>query len=399
MNGGGSHWADMKPLNLPDTMIYRNNGERLDELPEDFYSTRNYTDSLIHFIDKNKEDGNPWFGYLSYTAPHDPLHAPEEYIEKYKGMYDGGWDSLRMVRLQALKDVGLVNPSVNEFPENRMMSAWNTLPDEMKEELARDMEVYAAMVDYLDMSINRLFQFLSENDLYDNTLIVFFSDNGANGAPATAYPGNADGQYLGSFNNETENRGLYNSYIDMGPGWAQAVSGPFRMYKSFTSEGGIKSPMIIKAPGSTENGGQWNHSFLHVTDILPTFLEASGTTYPSQVKGKDVKAPIGKSIMPIISGQASTIREDEGMGYELFEMKAYIKGDWKILRMPRPFGNDEWGLYNLKDDPGEIHDVSDQYPEKKSELLEAYEQYLIRNEVFDHNGHFDSLYRLWYGVE
>jgi len=398
VNGGGSHWADMKPLSLPQTMIYRKNGKRIEKLPKDFYSTKNYTDSIIHFINKNINDGKPFFAYLSYTAPHDPLHAPEKYIKKYKGHYDMGWDSLRIQRLRALKEKGLISTDVNKMTTNRMVRNWASLDDEMKDELARDMEVYAAMVDYLDMSINRLFQYLKENMLWDNTLIVFMSDNGANGAPATAYPGNLDGEYLGSFDNETENRGLQNSFIEMGSGWAQASSSPFRMYKSFTTQGGIKSPMIVKAPGST-GGGKWNRSFLHVTDILPTFLEASGAIYPAEVQGRSVKAPIGKSFMPIILGESASIHENEGMGYELFEMKAYIKGDWKVLRMPVPFGSGNWELFNLKNDPGEMNDLSAEHPDKKAELLKAFEKYLTRNEVFDHKGRFDIMYRKAYGVE
>jgi arylsulfatase len=370
MNGGGSHWADMKPLSPVEPMIYRRNGKRLAELPKDFYSTKDYTDLMIGFIERNKDDGKPFFAYLSYTAPHDPLHAPAEYIAKYKGKFDEGWDALRWKRLENLKKLGLIPKDLNEFPPNLMTTKWETLSAEEKKVYARDMEVYAAMVDYMDMSIGRLFKFLKENGLYDNTMIVFFSDNGANGAHATSYPGNADGKYLGTFNNEIENRGLPNSFIDMGAGWAQAASAPFRMFKSFTSEGGIKSPLIVKLPGEMANKGQWNHSFLHVTDIMPTFLELAGAIYPETANGKPFKKPIGKSITPILAGGKERIHENQGMGYELFE-----------------------------EDPGEMHDVSEKYPEKKAGLLKAWQQYAVQNEVFDHKGRFDAIYRKAYGVE
>lgn len=254
-------------------------------------------------------------------------------------------------------------------------------------------------VDYMDMSIGRLFDYLKGNDIYDNTLVVFFSDNGANGAPVSAYPGNADGAYLGSFDNELENRGLANSFIDMGPGWAQAVSSPFRLYKSFTSEGGIKAPVIVKLPGASAGDGSWNHSFVHVTDIMPTLLELAEATYPETVNGKAVKAPIGDSILPILMGETDTIHVDKGMGYELFEMKAYIQDGWKLLRLPAPFGSGEWTLHNLREDPGEMHDLSDEHPNQKAELLKAWQEYAERNEVFDHKGRFDALYRRAYGVE
>jgi len=399
MTGGGSHWADMRPLSPPQAMVYRNNGKVLTELPSDFYSTKNYTDSLIRFIDQNKEDGKPFFAYLSYTAPHDPLHAPVEFIEKYKDRFNTGWDSIRVQRLHELQQVGIIDPDLKEFPVNDMVSSWESLDEDLKEEFLRDMEVYAAMVDYMDMSIGRLINYLKENNLYNNTLIVFMSDNGANGASPIAYPGNDDGVFLSTFNNETDNRGLPNSFIDMGAGWAQAVSSPFRLYKGFTTEGGIKSPMIIKSPGNADQRENWNHSFIHVTDIMPTFLEISGATYPSSVNWKSVKPPLGKSIMPIISGKSVSVHEEDGMGYELFEMKAYIKGDWKILRLPFPFGTGEWELFNIKNDPGEIYDLSEQNPEKKAELLQKWEEYVIQNEVFDHKGRFDAWYRKVYIVE
>jgi arylsulfatase len=400
MNGGGSHWADMRPLSLAEPMTYRRNGERIDELPEDFYSTTDYTDALIEFIDSNMGDGKPFFGYLSYTAPHDPLHAPAEYIEKYRGKYDEGWDVLATERRAGLEGLGLIPAGLAEFAPNFMTTPWGGLSTEDQRKYARDMEVYAAMVDYVDMSIGRLFDYLRENGLYDDTLIVFISDNGANGAHATAYPGNRDGAYLASFDNTLENRGLENSFVDMGPGWAQAVSTPFRLFKSFTSQGGIKAPMIVKAAGERSATGEWNHSFIHVTDILPTFLEVASATYPDELDGLPLRTSIGRSIMPILNSVAGSIRgQDSGVGYELFEMKAYIRGDWKLLRLPEPFGSGEWALYKLTEDPGEVHDVSNDYPEVRASMIEAWQEYAETNDVFDHRGVFDELYRKAYGAQ
>jgi arylsulfatase len=400
MDGGGSHWADMRPLTKAHPMTYRRDGERIDELPADFYSTTHYTDALIEYIDSNKGDGKPFFGYLSYTAPHDPLHAPADYVEKYRGKYEAGWDALAAQRLAGLKELGLVPADLAEFPPNFMVKPWESLSAEDRQKHARDMEVYAAMVDYMDMSIGRLFDYLRENELYDNTLIVFISDNGANGAQATAYPGNLDGAYLATFDNTLENRGLEGSFIDMGPGWAQAVSAPFRLFKSFTSQGGIKAPMIVKAPGARSGAGHWNHSFVHVTDILPTLLEVAAATYPDERDGRPLRTPIGRSIIPILEGAAGSTRgQDDGVGYELFEMKAYIRGDWKLLRLPEPFGSGEWALYDLARDPGEIHDVSDDYPEVKASMIEGWQEYAERNDVFDHRGMFDALYRKAYGAD
>jgi arylsulfatase len=292
----------------------------------------------------------------------------------------------------------LVPASVDELPTNFLTKKWEVLSADEKRMHARDMEVYAAMVEYMDMSIGRLFDYLKANALYDKTLVVFFSDNGANGANARSYPGNADGGYLATFNNELENRGLPNSFVEMGPGWAQASSAPFRLFKSFTTQGGIKSPLIIKLPGDMVAGGAWSHSFLHVTDILPTFFEASGVTYPKALHGRSLRQPIGTSIMPVLSSTSQSIRGRGGVGYELFEMKAYIQGDWKLLRLPEPFGTGEWQLYNLAEDPGEIHDLSNEFPDVKAAMIESWKQYAERNEVHDHKGRFDALYRKVYGA-
>ncbi|WP_348811170.1 arylsulfatase [Flavobacterium maritimum] len=391
-SGGGSHWNDKKALSLQQKMNYTRNGKAV-EPSQDFYSTKNYTDSMIEFIDKNKSDQKPFFAYLSYTAVHDPLHAPKEYIEKYKGNFNMGWDSLWVQRLNNLKALGIVPKNLSKFSKNPAVPKWETLSHEQKEDFARDMEVYAAMLDYMDMSIGRLFDYLKKQGLYDNTMIVFMSDNGANGQMATFYPGNEDGKYLGSFNNKMENRGLRNSYVEMGPGWAQMSSSPFRLFKSFTTEGGIKAPLLIKMPRQTKNSGQWNRSFAHVTDVMPTVLELAGVAYPQKYKGKAIHPYIGKSLLPVLNGDSVSVHSNDGMGWELFEMKAYIKGKWKILRLPQPMGVGVWQLYDLEKDPAETTDLSAKYPDVKKKLISKWNDYARVNEVHDHHGHFDTIYR------
>ncbi len=388
--GGGSHWNDRKPLAPPQKMEYSRNAKAI-EPPEDFYSSRNYTDSLIQFIERDQSDEKPFFAFLSYTAVHDPLHAPKEYIDKYKGKFDMGWDSLWVQRLNNLKALGIMPQDVKSLP-NPSVKKWNSLTPEHKAEYARDMEVYAAMLDYMDMSIGRVFEYLKKAGLYENTMIIFMSDNGANGAMASSYPGNEDGEYLGTFNNAMDNRGLKGSYIEMGPGWAWASSAPFRYFKSFTTEGGIRAPLIVKMPGENM-GGQWNKNFVHVTDLMPTLLELTGTSYPQQFKGKPIHPLIGRSMIPTLQSNTVNIHAEDGMGYELFEMKAYIKGDWKILRLPVPMGSGNWELYNIVTDPGETTDLSSKFPDIKEQLIKAWAEYAKHNNVYDHKGHYDSVYR------
>ncbi len=388
--GGGSHWNDRRPLAPPQKMDYTRNGTGI-EPPEDFYSSRNYTDSLIRFIENDRADRKPFFAFLSYTAVHDPLHAPKEYIDRYKGKFDKGWDTLWAERLNNLKALGVVPKDVRSLP-NPSVHKWNELTPEHKAEYARDMEVYAGMLEYMDMSIGRLFEYLKKAGLYENTMIIFMSDNGANGAMATSYPGNEDGEYLKTFDNSMANRGLKGSYVEMGPGWAWASSAPFRYFKTFTTEGGIRAPLMVRMPGEG-NGGKWNHNFIHVTDIMPTLLEMTGAVYPEQYNGKPIHPLIGKSMMPTLKVDTVNIHPDDGMGYELFEMKAYIKGNWKILRLPVPMGTGSWELYDISKDPGETTDLSSKFPGIKEQLIFAWGEYAKQNNVYDHKGHYDSVYR------
>jgi arylsulfatase len=381
--GGGSHWSDRKPLSPTEPMIYRRNGKVVDSLPEDFYSTKYYTDVMLQWIKQNHTDGKPFFAYLAYTAPHDPLHAPKEYIDKYKGIYDKGWDVLREERLQALKNLGIVHKEAKPFPRLPWVKAWDKMSSEERQKAARDMEVYAAMVDYIDEQIKRVFDYLKEIDEYDSTMIIFFSDNGANGSLKTAYPGQTD-EYLNSFDNSLENRGLINSYIEMGPGWAQASMSPSRMFKGFTAEGGIKTPLLVKLTGKMTNAGRMNHSFFHVRDIMPTILEVAGITHSETINGRKVRPMQGKSVLNLLEGKVNApYAEANRVGYELFGLKAYFVGDWKILWMPHPFGKGEWELFNLKQDPAEMNDISKEHPEKLKEMVGLWEKYKKDNKVLD----------------
>lgn len=381
--GGGSHWQDRKPLSPPQKMTYRRNGKVVESLPNDFYSTKDYTDHLIEWIKNDHGDGKPFFAYLSYTAPHDPLHAPRQYIEKYEGKYDDGWDTLRQERLERLKALGIIPKSTRAFPRLANVEAWADMSAAKRRERARDMEVYAAMIDYMDEQIGRVIDHLKDTGEYENTLILFFSDNGANGALPTAYPGQTE-EYLNSFDNSLENRGLANSFVEQGPGWAQASMSPSRMFKAFPSEGGIRSPCLVKVPGQPANAGTMNHSFFHVRDIMPTILDAAGVPFPREIGGRNVRPLQGNSVLDLFAGKTQTAYAGaDDVGYELFGLKAYIAGDWKILWMPEPFGKGEWELFDLKQDPAEMNDMSEQRPDRLEEMIGRWEQYKKDNGVLD----------------
>ena len=383
--GGGSHWNDRKPVSPSpsNVMDYRRNGKPVESLPEDFYSTRNYTDKILEWMKKNQGDGKPFFAYLAYTAPHDPLHAPREYIEKYKGKYDKGWDALREQRFQALKDLGIVSEDTRPFPRLDSVKAWDELTPQQRKEAARDMEVYAAMIDYLDGQIKRIIDHLKATGEYDNTMIVFISDNGANGHPPTAYPGQTE-EFLNSFDNRLENRGLPGSFIDPGPGWTQASMAPSRMYKAFTSEGGIKAPLLVKLPGKMANAGKMNHSFFHIRDLMPTILDVADVSHQQSFDGRKVLPMQGRSLLDLFSGKSATpYAGADQVGYELFGMKAFFNGDWKVLWMPEPVGKGDWELFNLKEDPAELTDLSESNPQMLKKLVGQWKQYQKDNGVLD----------------
>lgn len=381
--GGGSHWSDQRPMSPPLEMIYRRNGQRVDSLPEDFYSTQYYTDVLLRWMERDQSNDKPFFAYLSFTAPHDPLHAPAETIEKYKGQYNDGWDELRAKRFQALKDLGIANKEAAPFPRLRNVKAWDQLSVSKKAEATRSMEVYAAMVDYMDEQLARVVAHLKKTGEYENTLILFFSDNGANGSDGRVLPG-MSAEFMSTFDNSLGNLGLSNSYVHMGAGWAQASMAPSRLMKAFPAEGGIKSPMLVKLPGNNDNKVATSDAFFHVRDIMPTILDLAGIDHPKHFKERPVLEMQGQSVLDWLEGRVDMPYEGaDNVGYELLGLKAYFDGNWKILNLPIPLGSGDWQLYNLKADPAELNDLSRQYPEKRQNLIEQWEQYKIRNKVLD----------------
>ena len=372
LQGGGSHFADATALRPAEQMLYRRNGQIVDRLPDDFYSTEYYTDTLLTWLERDVNDEGPFFAYLAYTAPHDPLHAPANYIEKYRGAYDDGYENLRERRIKALRQQGILSSDIVEPAWPKLVPRWHDLTPEQQRLKSRDMEVYAAMVDYMDEQIGRVVDWLERNNKLDNTLIVFFSDNGANGFAATAYPGH-DQTYHEQFDNSFDNRGNQGSFIEMGAGWATASTGIYRLFKAFSTEGGIRTPAIVRLPQG-HTAPSISENFVHVSDFMPTFLELAESSSDPQTP--DARAKLtGQSILPIFTPEKNGLSPNRGIGYEVNGTRAYIKGDWKILNMPVPMGSGEWELFNLRDDPTESNSLANSHPDKLLELTGLYEQY------------------------
>ena len=373
--GGASHWSDNTPLTPGKPSPYSVNGELLNALPEDFYSTTAYADRTIEWLQSTGGDDRPFLAYLAFTAPHNPLHAPAEAIARFRGRYDEGWDVLRERRLRRLHELGLTPASVPVFGRPDWIRGWDELTEDQRESRARDMEIYAAMIEELDAAVGRVVDHLKASGEYDDTLIFFLSDNGASRTTILDYAalGGEMGDFLESFDNTLDNRGLPGSSTDIGPGWAWAASAPFRLMKGYVAQGGMQVPAIVKLPRSTRSAGSRNHAFTHVVDFMPTVLDAAGLSYPTTWEGREIEPLDGRSLLPLLEGGDAEGFANREMGFELYGLRAYRRGSWKALRFPEPYGSGEWQLYDLASDPGDVHDLASEEPERLEELIEAWQ--------------------------
>jgi arylsulfatase len=375
MNGGASHFNDMYPLFESDVITYTKNGQQIDTLPGDFFSSRSYADFLMNSIRENRGDGKPFFAYLSFTAPHDPVHVPEPWRTKYKGQYAAGYEALRRNRVEGSKEAGVFAENVSVGERHALTKPWSSLTEEEKALQQAQMEVYAGMVDNLDYHFGRVVQFLKDIDEYDNTVIILFSDNGSNPWDSEDYPGNREGDFLKQFDNSADNMGNRNSHSAYGIGWAQAGSGPLDLFKMAVGEGGIRSPLIVSGPGIKGDGG-FNRNFSYVTDIMPTILEMAKLDFPTQFEGRDVLPMRGHSITESLKNSKKSIYSaDEYVGGEMFTGRWLRKGDYKAILVPKPYGNGQWQLFNVVTDPGETNDLAKENSKLLKELKQAWNQY------------------------
>jgi len=367
---------------------YREGKNKVGKLPDNFYSTEFYTNTMIGYIEKNRKSDSPFFAYLAYSAPHWPLQAPRSSIEKYKGMYEQGYDALHQTRLNNLKSLGLVKNDINVFPQSLNVKPWQelTLADQKRQ--ARIMEVYAAMVDDLDQYVGKLVNYLKAINEYDNTLIVFMSDNGPEGNDIAEYLPGFTEWINNCCNNDFDNIGNADSYVWLGPAWARAGSVPLRMFKGYTSQGGLRVPAFVHYPQKFKPQSN-NQRFIHVQDIMPTLLDVADIEHPGegQYRGREIVAMQGDSILPLLTGSANEIKRKKNYtGWELNDYRALRSGDWKIYYSPKK-GNEplasekKWQLFNLAKDPTEMNNVAKQYPKKVSELLKLWEIYINENSV------------------
>lgn len=362
--GAGPHFSGrgIRPSDRP--RFWEDNGEA--DWPEGAYSTELYTDLLIEYLEDDKDSDDPFFIYAAYTSPHWPLQVPDEDLHLYDGEYDQGYDWLREENFRNLKDAGIIPSDSRLPPRNPTITHWDELSPEQQRLESRKMELYAAMIENLDRHIGRLLDYLKDNDLYDDTLIIFMSDNGA-AAEDFYYEGPFVDYISSTYEDSYERAGMERNFLSYGPQWAEAGSAPFRGRKVFPSEGGIRAPMIIAGHG-VEARDDFSHEFLTVMDFAPTFLELAGAIYP------DDKVPmLGESLTQYLSGDSDTIHADDYVTVVFNQNRASIRqGDWKLLTLEQPFDERDFGLYNLAEDPGESVDLSLSNPRERQHLLELW---------------------------
>ena len=390
LEGEGSYFADMTGLGVSQPQsTYTQDGKYVTKLPKDFYATTAYVDKMIEFIDGNRRDGKPFFSYLAHQAPHAPYHLPNaSWLRKYAGRFDAGWDVLRTERVKRMKDLGILPAATKAADRLWYLPPFEALAPAARVITARKMELYAALVENMDYETGRLIQYLKDIGEYDNTLFVFFADNGAEGndiaSTISGTPGTRDYTFYAQRWSQTHPNawGRPESNVTYGAPWAQVSTTPFREHKLLLAEGGIRTPLVMAGRGVSRPAGSINHSVVHVKDLFPTILEVAGVPVPATHEGRPVQAVQGKSQVPMLSGAVTSVRTDNDyLGWEFFANRAIRQGDWKILWEGKPWGTGDWELFNLAADPGETTDLSAREPERLKRMVALWDEYVKTNNV------------------
>ena len=303
---------------------------------ENFYMTDAFSEQAVEYINQHQqtEKNKPFFLTLSYTAPHWPLNALESDILKYKGAFDKGWDEIRTERIAKQKKLGIIPKNIQATARPNSVPAWEDVKE--KKTWTKKMEIYAAMIDRMDQGIGQVLQALEKNGIYENTLILFISDNGASAEQVEQL----------KLNNDKAALGTKGSFVGAGEAWANVSNAPFQKYKGWVDEGGIKVPMIVHWPEHLKEKNTIESEVVHVIDILPTILELAG------VSNSNLSYLLkGKSIWPVLQGKDL---EPRTLYWEFNHNKAIRDGDWKLVMGAPDF---RWRLYNLKNDPNETNDL------------------------------------------
>lgn len=379
---GADNWEQKPYIPIYEKANWFADGDAF-ELPEDFYSSRYLIDKTIEFIDGNRDDGRPFFAYVPFMAVHIPVQAPQEFIDRYRGVYDEGWGALRRQRRASAIRLGLI-PDGSQMGDMSTTADWDALTVEQKRYNAKRMAVYAAMVEAMDFHIGRLVDYLQTTDQIDNTIFIFTSDNGSEaGGPVDPQTlANRVAMGMQDYSVRYETLGLKGSFNTIGASFASASAAPLAYYKFYAGEGGMRVPLIVSGAPITP-AKEHSRAFSFATDLAPTILELSGTDHPgTRYGGRAIEPMIGRSLVPVIEGRVERpYGEDDPIGYELAGNAALFLGDHKIVMNRGPVGDNRWHLFDIARDPGETKDLSDREPARLQHMLSLYEAYARNNGV------------------
>lgn len=363
----------------PITLTRDNDNIESEAAAEDYYFTDAVSDNAAQFVrDHSRErPDDPFFLYVAFTAPHWPLHAPDEDIEHYRGRFDAGWDLLRHERTKRLREMGLTRSEWELSPRDASQPAWENASD--KDWERRRMEVYAAQIDRMDQGIGRIVEALEAGGHLEDTLILFLADNGGC-AEVLLPPGESllrghlaremtkDGRKVILGNDPNLMPGGEETYQSYGVAWANLSNTPFRLYKHWTHEGGISTPFIAYWPNGIGPRGEIRHTPAQLIDIMATIVEVTGAQYPAEYAGNRIPPLEGRSLLPVFA-------DDEPLSRMIFwehEGNAAVRdGKWKLVRNYPG----EWELYDMDTDRTELHDLAPRYPERVETMAAAHREW------------------------
>lgn len=388
---GADNWTGTRYAPLNEEAHWYDDTKPFAPIPDDFYSSRYIVDRMLGYLDAGKDDQRPFFAVVALLATHYPHQAPKDYIDKYAGRYDIGWDRLRADRYQRQVEMGLMPAglTLKQFPG---LPPWDSLSAEERRDYAKKMAVYAGMLDAADAQIGRLRDYLRQRDQLDNTLFVVLSDNGAD---SVELPKIFWFWFPFHYSTATEKLGEKGTYSSYGPGWAQASNTPGYGYKGTAAEGGVRTPMILSWPGAVKAGAT-AASFAHVKDIFPTLLEAAGVDRPGgEYKGRKVRQADGRSLMPYLRGETPDVHPpDEAVGFEMAGGFALYRDGYKLVKDLPPTGDRQWQLFDIRSDPAESRDLSAAMPERKTQMIADVTGYIAGNNVVVLPDSYDPLEQL-----
>jgi arylsulfatase A-like enzyme len=365
---GADNWAAKPYMPYYQDAPWFENGAPA-KLPKDYYSSDLLVDRLQTYIDEKPAGSQPFFAYLAFQAVHIPVQAPKAYSDHYKGRFDAGWPAIRQERAERARKLGLLPPDADVQGMPAFTRKWESLPPDERKIYARSMEVYSGMLEAMDASIGRLEQHLAARGELDNTLFVITSDNG----PEPSDPVHAKGMdiwmALHGYAWKLAGQGEKGSLNFIGQAWASAISAPGQLFKFYTSEGGVRVPLILSGPGVAP--GTRVNSSAFVTDVTPTLID-----YAAAAPAPGALAMDGRSLKPVLTGQAAaTHGPDEPVGIEVSGNSALFRGSMKITRDMPPIGDGQWRLYDLAKDPGETKDLAKAEPALFRQMLADYAAY------------------------